>query len=137
MLTEIRTAIQDAVADVASALHVGPALSSDVQPLPSARAWLMRDKEVTDTPQIIRELTWGITLMVGHQDGQGLSQAAAEGFLDALRAAFIGWMPDTLKNKIKQGVRVPEIKLLDYRDKAETEYLIQVVTQAYPQRFSS
>jgi len=94
---------------------------------PSAVFFLSSDEEKVNTPYITRTLTWEIALLVSYLDPvKGLAQM--NGLVDAVRPAFIHWLP------VPAGCLPTAVPTVRYERVEDTLliYTVRVTMQAVP-----
>ena len=131
MLDTIYTAITARLAGLGFS-SVATALTDDLPKLPAARVWLALDEAIEAQPVVVRQLTWQVQIIVGHDATGGAAMAEVHELIDAVRGAFAGWQPTSLAGIQNRSVKVPKIELLGFQDHGNVEYLAQVVMRVIP-----
>ncbi|MBV5305567.1 MAG: hypothetical protein J0652_02615 [Desulfobulbaceae bacterium] len=113
---------------------VGSALTDGPGALPAAEVWLADDKEKTETPAVLRELTWIVRVSASHEEDTGEMQANMFALLDAVRDTFVAWPPDGYIG-VKRWWHVPQIKIESYKDHGSLVYLVAMSLEVLPSTF--
>lgn len=134
MLSAIETLIQDKLTSLALFATVGTALRVEDPKRPFALTWLAEDKEITDSPKVLREISFVARIAINHSDTAGAAATSMNTLLDAVRPAFTGWVPPGVVG-IQKGFRVPLMKITDFANYGPTEYLVQFTVRVWPDAF--
>lgn len=131
MLSTIYTAIINQLNGLGFT-EVGPALQDGQPKTPAARVWLALDEAVEAHPSVVRQLTWHVQIIVGHDATVGGAVTDIHSLIDAVRGAFAGWQPTTIAGIQNRSVKVPKIEILNFQDHGNTEYIAQLVMRVIP-----
>jgi hypothetical protein len=134
MFNEIETIIHNRLISLSLFATIGTALRCEDPKRPSVLTWLAEDKEVTDAPKPLREVSFVAKVAVNHNDVVGGAALSMNTLLDAVRTVFAGWMPDNVVG-IQKGFRVPLVKITEFTDHGPTEYLVQLTVRVWPDAF--
>jgi hypothetical protein len=134
MFNDIETIIHNRLTSLALFATVGTALRDEDPKRPSALTWLAEDKEVTDAPKPLREVSFVVKVSVNSNATIGGSAITMNTLLDSIRTVFTGWMPGNVVG-IQKGFRVPMIKITEFTDHGPTEYLVQLTVRVWPDAF--
>ena len=132
MLSDLHDIIVDRLSTIAALAYIGTALQDEQQARPDAVVWLEEDNEITDD---IRELIWGIRLSVNHSTTVGAQGTAIYNIVDAVRAAFSGWVPTACKGIQNKTMKMPKIKLTSHETQGPTVYTATLVFRVFPAGF--
>ncbi len=113
--------------------HVGSALAAP-PPLSAVQVYLDEDKEITQTPQPHRQLTWVAVLTTGAGADGDADLPFLHANLDRLRQGFAGWNPE--QAGITEPCMVPKITLAGHADHKETRYGALLVFRVIPTTFN-
>lgn len=134
MFNELETIIQNRLASLTLFASIGTAIRCEDPKRPSALTWLAEDKEVTDAPRPLREVSFVAKIAVNHSDIVGGAAISMNTLLDAVRTVFTGWAPENVVG-IQKGFRVPLMKITEFTDHGPTEYLVQFTVRVWPDAF--
>jgi hypothetical protein len=134
MIAEIYDVIVARLLTLAAFPGLGPGLSSQDLPLPSAKIYLSTESEAVDDPGQ-RLMTFAIDITVGHNEEPGASQRQIYDLIDLVRGALDGFQPPNCI-AINGPFAVAKTTLQAYADHGNTVYTLQVGALAWPETFA-